>query len=360
MELATVVMVRSRIPLSIAGGLFAAALIALVVLLVLRADSYLILLAMLALLVLLPVVLATTFACVLARARQAVLQRHAWLLGVLGTLAALAVIHAISVYAVDRALDDMDHRRAYADCRKVWATRGLVDPGLSRVASAGNTPGTLAAAFARGAPGVEVDVYYEPELADFVVSHDFPYEKKVDGGLLMLGSLLAQADPRKHYWLDFKRHGRLTRDQADEAAVRLAAIADETGVARERIWVEGTEPFNLLPFKDAGFSVIFDVHPPRDDHVLTPLVTELHKAVYVLGGFTVMGMNYGTRDAPIYGPVARQRLGDIPVFLYHVPTERDLLADLARVPQVRVLMAGDHSADVFDIDACEVPAAGIR
>ena len=225
-------------------------------------------------------------------------------------------------------------------------------PGLTKVASAGNTPATINNAFAHGAPGVEVDVYYDPALADFVVSHDFPYEKKVDGGLLMLGSLLAQTDPTKHYWLDFKRHGRLTRDQAEAAAARLTEIATTTGIARERLWIEGTEPFNLMPFKRAGFSVIFDVHPPRDDHPLTPFVTQLHKVVYLLGGFTVMGMNYGTEEAPIYGPVARRLLGDIPVFLYHVPTDRDLLTRVAHLPQVRVLMAGDHSANMYDIDAC--------
>lgn len=344
-------------PLKFAGGLFALALLALVPLLALRADSSLILLAMLAALLLLPVALAATFHCLISKTS---LQRQAWAIAAVSTAVTLYLAYAFGVAAVDRALAGADHSAAYADCHKLWATRGLVAPGLTKVASAGNTPETLAAAFARGAPGVEVDVYYDAALADFVVSHDFPYEQKVDGGVLMLAALLAQADPSKHYWLDFKRHGKLSRAQADAAAARLVAIAAATGVARERLWIEGTEPFNLMPFKDAGFRTIFDVHPPRDAHLLTPFVTELHKAVYALTGFTVMGMNYGTVAAPIYGPNARQHLGDIPVFLYHVPTERGLLAELARVPQVRVLMAGDHSADVFDINACEVAAAGVR
>ena len=348
------------LPMKIAGGLFDLALLVLVMLLVLRADSNLILLALLTVLLLLPIALAAAFAWMFSRSMQPALQQRAWAFGTLSAVATLCVAYAFSVLAVDRELAVADHGAAYGDCHKVWATRGLVDPALTKVASAGNTPQTLAAAFARGAPGVEVDVYYDPALADFVVSHDFPYEQKVDGGPLMLATLLAQTDPSKHYWLDFKRHGKLSRDQADAAAARLVAIAGDTGVARERLWIEGTEPFNLLPFKAAGFRTIFDVHPPRDAHLLTPFVTELHKAVYALAGFTVMGMNYGTVEAPIYGPVARQRLGDIPVFLYHVPRERGLLAELARIPQVRVLMAGDHSADVFDINACEVPAAGVR
>jgi hypothetical protein len=162
--------------------------------------------------------------------------------------------------------------------------------------------------------------------------------------LLMLDELLAQTDPTKHYWLDFKRHGRLSRAQAEAAAVRLAAIAERAGIARARLWVEGTEPFNLMPFVHAGFRTIFDVHPPADSNPFTPLATQLHKAVFLAGGFTVMGMNYGSQEAPIHGPVARQLLGDIPVFLYHVPTDRALLAELVRILQRALNRSGGSTS----------------
>lgn len=325
--------------------------ILLMALLAFGADSKPILLAILALVLLLPVVLALACAQQFGRARSESLRRFALPMGALAAAGALVLAYRIGVAYVDAQLARANHGAAYADCHKVWATRGLVEPALSMVASAGNTANTVNRAFARGAPGVEIDVYYDPALADFVVSHDFPYELK-DGALLKLDQLLAKTDPTKHYWLDFKRHGQLTRKQSIAAAERLAAIAAGAGIPRPRLWIEGTEPFNLMPFARAGFSIIFDVHPPADDALLASFTHELHKAVYLMGGFTVMGMNYGSIERPIYGPVARQRLGDIPVFLYHVPTDRALLATLARIPQVRVLMAGDHSADVYDINAC--------
>lgn len=323
----------------------------LLALLALRADSTPILLTILALAALAPVTLWLAYALQFARARSASLKRHPHALGGLAALATLGLAYGLGVAALDRALAVERFGAAYADCHKVWATRGLVDAARSSVASAGNTPTTVNAAFAHGAPGVEVDVYYDPVIADFIVSHDFPYELK-DGALLTLERLLAQTSPTKDYWLDFKRHGQLTRAQAEGAAARLAAIADGAGMDRLRFWVEGTEPFNMLPFVRAGFRTIFDVHPPADASLLTPLAAQLHKAVFLAGGFTVMGMNYGSQDAPIYGPVTRQLLGEIPVFLYHVPTDRRLLAELVRIPQVRVVMAGDHSADVYDINAC--------
>ena len=342
-------------------GPFAACSIAVVVigavlvaLIGLHADSAPILLAILALALLVPLTLWLAFATRFARARGGALARHPHASGAVAMLATLVTAYLFGVAALDRALAAQTFSGAYADCHKVWATRGLVDARLSTVASAGNSPATINNAFAHGAPGVEVDVYYDPALADFVVSHDFPYEQK-GGALLTLERLLAQTDPAKHYWLDFKRHGQLSRAQTEAAAARLGAIADRAGVARPRVWVEGTEPFNLMPFARARFSIIFDVHPPADDAWLTPLATQLHKAVFLAGGFTVMGMNYGTIEAPIYGPVARQLLGAIPVFLYHVPTDRGLLAELVRIPAVRVAMSGDHSADVYDINACNAP-----
>jgi hypothetical protein len=328
-------------------------------LLALGANSAPILLTILAAAVFFAVSLWLAFAVQFARARSVALSRYPHAFGMLAALATLGVAYGIGVAALDRALAAEGFNTAVVDCHKVWSTRGLVDAAQSAIAAAGNTPATINKAFAHGAPGVEVDVYYDPALADFIVSHDFPYELK-DGAILTLERLLTLTDPTKDYWLDFKRHGRLTRAQARDAAIRLAAIADRVGMGRMRFWVEGTEPFNMMPFVRAGFRTIFDVHPPVDRSPLTPLATQLHKAVFLAGGFTVMGMNYGSAEAPIYGPVARRLLGDIPVFLYHVPTDRALLASLARIPQVRVLMAGDHSADVFDIDACQapVPVAG--
>ena len=341
-------------PLQIALGALILMALLLAALLALRADSTPILLSILSLVALLPLALGLAYAALFARAPSAVLRRRPRLFGALVALATLGLAYGIGVSALDRALAAQRFEDAYADCHKVWATRGLVEAALSGVASAGNTPATINKAFAHGAAGVEVDVYYDPELADFVVSHDYPYELK-DGALLMLDRLLAQTDPAKLYGLDFKRHGQLTRAQAIAAAARLAAIADGAGIGRTQLWVEATEPFNMMPFVRAGFRTIFDVHPPADAHLLTPLATQLHKAVFLAGGFTVMGMNYGSAEAPIYGPLARQLLGDIPVFLYHVPMDRGLLAELVRIPAVRVVMTGDHSADVYDIDACNDP-----
>lgn len=305
---------RFRRPLLACGAATSGVALVLLTLLAVRADPAPLIIALLALLLLVPTTMTLAYARALTGRGPEALRRWALGGGAIAATTTLVLAYGIGVVLLDRALAAKDYSAAYSECRKVWATRGLVEPGLTKVASAGNSAATVNNAFAHGAPGVEVDVYYDAELADFVVSHDFPYERK-GGVLLMLDQLLAQTDPARHYWLDFKRHGQLTRAQAEAAALRLATIAGARGVARQRLWVEGTEPFNLMPFVHAGFSIIFDVHPPRDRHWSTPLVTQLHKAMFLAGGFTVMGMNYGTTADPIYGPVARQLLGDIPVFL---------------------------------------------
>ena len=69
-----------------------------------------------------------------------------------------------------------------------------------------------------------------------------------------------------------------------------------------------------------------------------PVVADLFKAVYYFGGFTVMGLNSGTRAEPIYGPNTRCGLRNIPVFLYHLPDDVEFIEELVSSKDVRVII----------------------
>ena len=69
-----------------------------------------------------------------------------------------------------------------------------------------------------------------------------------------------------------------------------------------------------------------------------PVVADLFKAVYYFGGFTVMGLNSGTRSEPIYGPNTRCGLRNIPVFLYHLPDDVEFMEELVSSKDVRVII----------------------
>ncbi|HEX7029915.1 MAG TPA: hypothetical protein VF254_04915 [Gammaproteobacteria bacterium] len=326
-------------------ALLAAALLVLVALVQLSADATLILLDVLVVLLLVPLFVLSCFASLYAESR--------WRLplAAVSTVALLVFAWHASVALLDRGLQARTYEGIYKDCHKVWATRGLVLDAAVNDHTAGNSIATVRLAFERGARGAEIDVFYDPELARYVVSHNFPYDLK-DGELLSLEKLFREVGGEHFYWLDFKHMRHLGDEAIADAAARLVEIADGLGMAKNRIYVEGATPFHLAHFRDAGFRTIFDIQPLADGHFMTPFVINLYKALFHFGDFDVLGMNYYYRGEPIYGPVTRELLGGVPVFIYHIPDDVQLLRELSAIPEVRVLLDHDHGADRYAVNAC--------
>jgi len=271
----------------------------------------------------------------------------------LKTLLTLVVLLTIAFFAVgayvDRQLEKRDFGDAYQDCHKIWTARGLYGDGVPQ-----NSIQSIAAAFEAGARGVEVDIRYDKKLGDYIVSHDYPYNLK-QGKLLTLKQLFDELGPRypgRYYWLDFKRIRYLGEHRA-EAVRRLGEISGDNGV-RDFIYVEGEAPQALAPFRDAGFHSIFDTHPaPERMGFLSAFMIGFYKMVYYFGDFTVMGMEYGSLEDPVYGPTTRERLGRLPVFLYHVPVDAALIDELLPLPAVRAMIVGNNqSVNFHQRNAC--------
>lgn len=309
-----------------------------------------ILLDVLVVLMLVPAFFVAGFAWLFSFSERTRPRRLRAALSLASTIVLLAAVYHAAIALLDNALENRDFSNVYSDCRKVWATRGLVNADASDH-TAGNSIETVSLAFARGVRGTEVDVFYDPELEQYVVSHNFPYDLK-DGELLSLDKLLAEVGGKHYYWLDFKHMRHLTDEQTAAAVARLEEIARRNALGKTDIYVEGAAPFHLGHFRDAGFATIFDIHPLADDHLMTPVIVNLYKAIFHFGDFSVIAMKYGEADAPVYGPRTRELLGDIPTFVYHVPDDAGLLRELSALPPVRVLLDHDHSADHYAIDSC--------
>ena len=238
---------------------------------------------------------------------------------------------------VDHNLAGRTYAGVYDDPHKVWATRGLVTDGSDgspiRVR---NSIESISYAFNRGAKGTEVDVFYDPEMGVFVVSHSRRYEKP-NGILLTLDSVFDAVGDDGYFWLDWKKLRHLNGGQLKNAIARLQQITDR-GDLRDRVYVEGETPLSLLAIKQAGFQTIYDCKPTFDSNIMCPVVADLFKAIYYFGGFTVMGLNSGTRAEPIYGPNTRCGLRNIPVFLYHLPDDVAFMEELVSSRDVRVII----------------------
>lgn len=233
---------------------------------------------------------------------------------------------------------------------RVWSTRGLVLEG-PEIGPDGthNSIDAIALAFERGARGVEVDVYYDPALGDFVVSHDRPYIQR-GGKLLMLGDLMSAVGAQGAYWLDWKKLRHLSRAELDDALELLGEIL-RPGDLKSRFYIEGEDPFHLSVCRRAGFLTIYDTHPIAAKAPFSSVVIDFYKAVYYFGGFTVLSLESGATEQRIYVADSRDRLSRIPLFLYHVPLqtagdEAYLDAALSE-PNLQVVILRDHSRDLY-------------
>jgi len=264
--------------------------------------------------------------------------------GLLAFLVATIVFMVVSTW-VNQKLSTRDFGQAFDDCHKIWSARGLYGDGVAQ-----NTIESFRAAFRQGALGVEVDVFFDTALKDYVVSHDFPYHRK-QGRLLRLGEVFQALGEDHYFWLDFKNLRDLNGHQATEAVIRLTRIARSV---KPRIYVEGSNPTNLSRFKKGGFQTIFDTHPEPESSFLAGPMIRAYKIAFYFGDYTVMAMSYGHHDNPVYGQRTRRRLGKIPVFIYHLPAAPDLVENLLADREVRAFLVGrDQSIDFHHRNACD-------
>lgn len=315
------------------------------------ADSRLLLLLLLIMILLPPLALLLAVSAWLTRWPALTARRYRLLAAIPVTVIVLIGCYSLLVGLLNISLENNSTNGVYADCHKVWSTRGLVVGQNADDVSAGNNTEAIMRAYEHGARGVEIDVFYDSPLGHFIVSHDRPYELK-DGRLLPLEELLATLPNDMYIWLDLKKLRHLEEAEAKAAVEHLQNVAISVGREPASIYVEGADPVNLNRFRNGGFSTIFDTYPLPEQHPLAGLVTNIFKAIYRLGAFGVMSMNYDQDGDVIYGPKTAARLRSIPLFIYHVPDNTALLRELSAVPNVRVLLVHDHQADRFSINAC--------
>lgn len=274
----------------------------------------------------------------------------------LWSLIILILLYISSIFYSNNRLESRDLTKAYSSCHKIWSARGLYDGKEIEQ----NSLESLEKAFSLGAYGAEIDLHYDVKSKRFIISHDHPttdssgnliYTKK-GGKLLTLEEIFKRFGTNHYFWLDYKNLGHLTFKETKEAIDRLSEITAD-GNLRERVYIEGTHPFKLAEYTERGFKTIFDIQPLSDGSFTTTLVLNLYRYFYARGGFTVIAMHYGDVNNPTYGKKTVDILGDIPVFLYHIPDNREILDRLLDNPQVRVMLVGrDINLNRFNMTHC--------
>jgi len=279
-----------------------------------------------------------------------------FLLKLLSILIIFILLYLLSLFYTQDKLKNKNFTNTYNGCNKIWSARGLYDgKDISQ-----NSLDSLNKAFSLGAVGAEIDLHYDVNMKKFIISHDHPikdsngklmYTQK-DGKLLTLEDVFNKFGKNQYFWLDYKNLGHISNKDTDNAISRLLEITKNNNI-RERIYIEGTHPFKLAKYTDAGFNTIFDIQPLPESSITTNVVLNLYKAFFARGDFTVIAMHYGDLNNPTYGEKTKELLGDIPLFLYHIPDNRQLLNNLLDNPQVRVMLVGrDINSDRFTMNQC--------
>jgi hypothetical protein len=250
----------------------------------------------------------------------------------------LVLVYLGTLSHVDTELRDRSLEGIYQNSKKIWATRGLVSEGIER-----NSIASVKNAFDRGAPGTEVDVFYDTELRQFVVTHSRHYRVTQTEFLTLERLFTETGQGSQYFWLDLKKLRHLSSTELDEAIARLNAITSDKGL-KDRVYIEGGDPINLSALQRAGFHTIFDTYPLKERFPFSSLVINAYKMAYYFGGFSVMAMDYGEDGDPIYAGDIAAALADVPVFLYHVPDDTDVLNGLYASPSVRVILIHQESA----------------
>lgn len=269
----------------------------------------------------------------------------------------LVLAWQLLIYFVD---EDLHIRQAtrdmiYSDCAKIWSSRGFYDSRKEQ-----NSLAALNRAFALGAKGVEIDFYYDVKSDRFIVSHDKPkkskngeliYQEK-EGQLLTLESVFTQISLTQHFWLDYKNLDRLDENETKSAIKRLQFITEQTGFTRQ-VYIEGSNPLILSNYTRAGFHTILGIHPLPQSNWLSGLSISIYKLGYYFNDITALAMPYGELKDPTYNEQAADALSSIPLFVFHVPVDKDLVQSLLENQGVNVLLVGrDKSVNYFDLTRC--------
>ena len=271
-------------------------------------------------------------------------------------LAATVITWNFTVAYVDKQLQENRDLNMYNSCHKVWASRGLYSDWYDK-----NSIKSMQSAFLNGARGVEVDFYYDSEMDRFIVSHDRPFESsdgtlvytKKNGKLLTMEKLLETVGEGHYFWLDYKNLDRMSAKEIPYAIERLLSITQK-GTIRKRLYIEGSNPLRLSIYTDAGFKTILGIHPLSESNPFSSIVINAFKIAYYFTNISGIALPYGSKDDPVYGEETAKSLGTIPVFLFHVPDDKELLHKLVRKSSVRVMLVGrDLSLNRFDITSCK-------
>lgn len=283
---------------------------------------------------------------------QSIYKKHRILFIFLILIVVFVITFEVLLTIANNNIEKKDFSSIYNNPYKVWSSRGFYESHDEQ-----NSIKSIKKAFELGAKGVEIDFYYDVKMDKFIVSHSKP-KKRDDGTLeytLKHGKLLTLEDvfkavgKDKYFWLDYKNLDRISTEQTKKAIKRLQSISSMNNI-KNRLYIEGSDPFMVSLYTDAGFYTILGIHPLRSSNFFSKVVLNGYKIGYGLFNISAIAMPSGKKDELIYTDKTKKILKNIPIFLFHIPNDDKLLSKLVNDPSIRVMLVGrDKNINRYDL-----------
>ena len=212
----------------------------------------------------------------------------------------------------------------YNGNHKVWAHRGYYKKFPE------NSIESFSEAFNRGAHGVELDIFFDEGLQDFIVSHDVPY-KLHKNKLLTLEKVFSSVGNRGYFWVDFKRlasvHNiKIVVDKMEKLLRKFDLF--------EKVIIESPEGFLLRKFSQKGIHTSYWVQLPSI-RVLIWIKDFGYRAMIAFSNFSALSMDY--RD---YANQLKRNYSHLPIHLFTVNNKEEMV-ELINNCEVKVVLSDE-------------------
>ncbi len=241
-------------------------------------------------------------------------------------------ISGLGLFFIARDYEEVAQKRFYRGSEKVWAHRGYlgVDKSLPE-----NSISAFRSAANEGAKGIELDIFYDADLSDFIVSHDKPYQRH-NGQLLTVVDVVSEFGDSLYYWFDFKNLRYLPSHQIPAVAASLSRLLTDADV-KNKVLIESQNPEALAPFASTGIQTSYWIGLNPSGSAISYWY-ELLKIRYRL-------QRYGVHAVSMEHQSFDQRLFSLlPTSEVYVFTVNDVarIETLAREARVRVILSDEN------------------
>lgn len=259
------------------------------------------------------------------------------------SFSAFACLLFVALVIVDYKFSRIKTNAIYSGCFKVWSHRGFFKEGLEE-----NSIESIIKAFDLGAVGTELDVFYDLDLDEYIVSHNYPYHLK-KGRALKLQDVLKKVGKRGYFWLDFKNLEILSKENAQKAALRMLELLERFNLTAKAI-VESTHPMNLSIVSRSGLYTSYWVAPETSTAGnFFKFWQDIYKIklFFLYGNFSALSMNHYCFSENI-----ERKFQHVPIHLFTV-NDKKRMVELVRKKNVKVILTDEKQ---FYSEKC--PAAG--